>query len=142
MKLIFPHYYFTTYLKLFCPRKVRISTFCGFCRKKFEKNLKKGLTYTDCSAMMWIQRKSGTPQRRLKGEKNEKVCNRIRSIKMAQKYTEAKKIANRKWDAENLTAITIRLPKKMAVDFKTKCKNDGISQAGIIKEYIEDFLGR
>lgn len=61
---------------------------------------------------------------------------------MAQKYTEAKKIANRKWDAENLTAITIRLPKKMALDFKTKCKNDGISQAGIIKEYIEDFLGR
>lgn len=47
------------------------SRVCGFCRKKFEKNLKNGLTYTDCSAMMWIQRKSGTPQGRLKGEKNE-----------------------------------------------------------------------
>ena len=61
---------------------------------------------------------------------------------MAQKYTEAKKIDNRKRDAENLTAITKKKKKKMAVDFKTKCKNDGISQAGIIKEYIEDILGR
>lgn len=49
------------------------STVYGFCRKKFEKNLKNGLTYTACSAMMWIQRKSGTPQGRLKGEKNEKI---------------------------------------------------------------------
>lgn len=71
-----------------------------------------------------------------------RAIERRKNCNMAQKYTEAKKIANRKWDAENLTAITIRLPKKMAVDFKTKCKNDGISQAGIIKEYIEDFLGR
>lgn len=45
------------------------STVYGFCRKKFKKNLKNGLTYTACSAMMWIQRKSGTPQGRLKGER-------------------------------------------------------------------------
>lgn len=43
MKLIFPHYYFTTYLKLFCPRKVRIfQRFAGFAEKSLKKIKKRG----------------------------------------------------------------------------------------------------
>lgn len=68
LSLLLFYHRFETFLSAESPH---FSTVCGFCRKKFEKKLKKGLTYTACSAMMWIQRKSGTPQGRLKGEKNE-----------------------------------------------------------------------
>ena len=43
MKLIFPHYYFTIDLKLFCPRKVRIfQRFAGFA-EAFRNAIEKGL---------------------------------------------------------------------------------------------------
>lgn len=54
--------------------------------------------------------------------------------------TEAKKAANKRWDAENLIRISFGLPKELVERFRTECKTQGVSQAGIIKEAIEEFL--
>ena len=60
---------------------------------------------------------------------------------MARDYTPARREANERWNSENLSQIAIRLPKELVEDFKAKCKADGTSQASIIKEAIENFLG-
>ena len=46
----------------------------------------------------------------------------------------------KRWDAENLKKITVALPKDMAAEFKEKCAKDGVPQAQIIKQAIDDFL--
>ena len=57
------------------------------------------------------------------------------------KMTEAKRAANKKWDAANHTKLSVGLPKELVARFKEKCKSEGISQAGFIREAIENFLG-
>lgn len=58
-----------------------------------------------------------------------------------REYTQARAEANRRWDAENYSQIAVRLPKQLVSDFKEKCKNEDVSQASIIREAIENFLG-
>ena len=55
---------------------------------------------------------------------------------MTQKYTEARKAGNRKWDAENLDRLSIALPKGMKDRIKTAAERDGKS----MNEYIKDLL--
>ena len=59
-----------------------------------------------------------------------------------REYTEARKEANKRWDAENLSQIAVRLPKDLVAEFKAKCNAEGISQASIFREAIEEFLGK
>lgn len=37
-------------------------------------------------------------------------------------------------------SIVVRLPKKLVEDFKTKCTDQGVSQAQVFKQAIEQFL--
>ena len=55
---------------------------------------------------------------------------------MPQKYTEARKAGNRKWDAENLDRLSIALPKGMKETIKAAAARDGKS----MNEYIKDLL--
>lgn len=55
---------------------------------------------------------------------------------MTQKYTEARKAGNRKWDAENLDRLSIALPKGMKDRIKAAAERDGKS----MNEYIKDLL--
>lgn len=55
--------------------------------------------------------------------------------------SEARKAANKRWDAANHTKLSVGLPKELVTRFKEKCKAEGISQAGFIREAIEKFLG-
>ena len=36
--------------------------------------------------------------------------------------------------------ISVRVPKELAEKFREKCINDGISQAGVIKQAIEKYI--
>ena len=56
--------------------------------------------------------------------------------------SEARKAANRKWDAENYIRISFGLPKELVKEFRDKCRVDGVSQTSIIKEAMENFLGK
>ena len=53
---------------------------------------------------------------------------------MAQKYTEAKKEGNRKWDSANLDRLSLALPKGS----KDKIK----SHADFMGESVNAFIGR
>lgn len=59
-----------------------------------------------------------------------------------REYTEARRDANKRWDAENLSQIAVRLPKDLVEEFKVKCKAEGVSQASIFREAMENFLGK
>ena len=47
-----------------------------------------------------------------------------------------------KYNAKTYDVISIRIPKDMAAAFKEKCATEGVSQAGIIKAAIEEFLAQ
>ena len=55
---------------------------------------------------------------------------------MPQKYTEARKAGNRKWDAENLDRLSIALPKGMKEKIKAAAARDGKS----VNQFIGDLL--
>lgn len=57
------------------------------------------------------------------------------------KLTDAKKAANKRWDAENITRISFGLPKELVERFRTECRMQGVSQAAIVRDAIEKFLG-
>ena len=59
-----------------------------------------------------------------------------------REYTEARKEANKRWDADNLSQIAVRLPKDLVAEFKAKCNAENVSQASIFRQAIEDFLGK
>lgn len=46
----------------------------------------------------------------------------------------------RRYNDKTYTRIIADIPKQLAEDFKTKCKQDNISMASIIKKAIEDYL--
>lgn len=56
--------------------------------------------------------------------------------------SEAKKIANRKWDKNNLKIIRAYLTFKEYDEFVTFCKQHGFSQSGFIKEAIKDKMNQ
>ena len=45
-----------------------------------------------------------------------------------------------KYNQKVYDTISVRVPKEMASDFREKCAADGIAQAQIIKQAIEQFL--
>ena len=56
--------------------------------------------------------------------------------------SDARKAANKKWNSQNLIQISFGLPKELVQEFREKCKAEGISQASIVKDAIEKFLGK
>lgn len=50
--------------------------------------------------------------------------------------------AKTRYNQKTYDVIAIRVPKEMAAEFKAKCIAEGIPQAQIVKQAIEDFLNK
>ena len=61
---------------------------------------------------------------------------------MAQKYTEARKEGNRKWDAANLDRLSIALPKGSRETIKAHAAAQGESTNAFIKRAIDCQIER
>lgn len=61
---------------------------------------------------------------------------------MAQKYTEARKNGNRKWDGENLDRISIALPKGSKELIKAHADSIGESMNAFINRAITETIKR
>lgn len=61
---------------------------------------------------------------------------------MAQKYTEARKEGNRRWDAANLDRISIAVPKGKKDAIKTHAENRGESVNAFITRAIDEAMER
>ena len=61
---------------------------------------------------------------------------------MAQKYTDARRDGNRRWDAANLDRISIALPKGTKDKIKAHAAIHGKSVNGFINEAIDEKLER
>ena len=59
-----------------------------------------------------------------------------------QKYTEAKKEGNKRWDAANLDRLSIALPKGSKEAIKSHAEGQGESINGFIKRAIEETMER
>ncbi|MGE4213155.1 MAG: ribbon-helix-helix domain-containing protein [Anaerotignaceae bacterium] len=62
------------------------------------------------------------------------------SIAEKRKTTTSSEVKNR-YNAKVYGRLNIQLPKDLVSRFKEKCKAENISQANIIKDAIEKFLG-
>ena len=61
---------------------------------------------------------------------------------MAQKYTEARKEGNRRWDAANLDRISVALPKGQKDVVKAHAQGRGESVNGFITRAILETMER
>lgn len=61
---------------------------------------------------------------------------------MAQKYTEARKEGNRKWDAANLDRISIAMPKGRKEIIKAHAEARGESVNAFINRAIDETMER
>lgn len=61
---------------------------------------------------------------------------------MAQKYTEAKKAGNRRWDAANLDRLSIAVPKGKKEEIKTHAESMGESVNSFIGRAIDETITR
>ena len=61
---------------------------------------------------------------------------------MAQKYTDARRDGNRRWDAANLDRISIALPKGTKDKIKAHAAIQGKSVNGFINEAIDEKMER
>lgn len=59
-----------------------------------------------------------------------------------QKYTEAKKEGNKRWDAKNLDRISIALPKGSKEEIKSHAERQGESVNGFISRAIKETMDR
>ena len=60
----------------------------------------------------------------------------------AQKYTNARKEGNRKWDAANLDRISIAVPKGQKEAIKTHAESMGESVNGYINRLITEDMAK
>ena len=61
---------------------------------------------------------------------------------MPQKYTEARKEGNKKWDSENLDRLSIALPKGSRDAIKAHAESRGESVNAFIKRAITETMDR
>lgn len=61
---------------------------------------------------------------------------------MAQKYTEAKKAGNRRWDAANLDRLSIAVQKGKKEEIKTHAESMGESVNAFIGRAIDETITR
>ena len=61
---------------------------------------------------------------------------------MGQKYTEAKKTGNRKWDAANLDRVSVAMPKGRKIEIQAHAKERGESLNAFINRAISETMER
>lgn len=61
---------------------------------------------------------------------------------MAQKYTEARRDGNRRWDAANLDRLSIALPKGSREAIKAAADRAGQSTNAYIKQAVDERMER
>ena len=61
---------------------------------------------------------------------------------MAQKYTEARKEGNRKWDAANLDRLSVAVPKGKKDQIKAHAERRGESVNAFINRAIDETMER
>ena len=54
--------------------------------------------------------------------------------------SEARKRANVKWDAENMTNLACRVRKERAEEFKAACKEAGTTPNAVFLEAMDNFM--
>lgn len=59
---------------------------------------------------------------------------------MTQKYTEARKAANRKWDSQNLDRVNLALPKGYREKLQEVAAERGLSVNAYVRQLIDDAL--
>jgi len=47
--------------------------------------------------------------------------------------------AKQKWNNEHYAPISIRVDKRLAAGFKSKCMENGLSVAGVLTEFMEEY---
>lgn len=57
-----------------------------------------------------------------------------------KRKTKTSSAVKQRYNKKVYDTISIRVPKALAADFKAKCLADGVPQAQVIKQAIEDFL--
>lgn len=48
--------------------------------------------------------------------------------------------AKRKYNNANYSRIVVDLPQDLVLKFKTKCKEEGVSQASVLRNAIENYI--
>lgn len=61
---------------------------------------------------------------------------------MPQKYTEARKEGNRRWDAANLDRVSVAMPKGKKDIIKAHAEDQGESVNGFINRAIDEQMER
>lgn len=61
---------------------------------------------------------------------------------MAKRKTTTSSAVKNRYNAKVYGQINVLLPKEMVEMFKAKCKDEGISQAQVVREAVEQFLGK
>ncbi len=59
-----------------------------------------------------------------------------------KRKTHTSTAVKQKYNEKTYDVISIRIPKDLAAAFKEKCAAEGVSQAGIIKVAIEEYLSK
>lgn len=59
-----------------------------------------------------------------------------------QKYTEARKAGNRKWDAANLDRVSVAMPKGRKDEIKAHAEKQGESVNAFINRAIDETIER
>lgn len=54
--------------------------------------------------------------------------------------SDAKKKANKKWDAANMTNLSIKVRRSYAEQIKEKCSAAGTTPSAIMRKAIDDFM--
>ena len=58
----------------------------------------------------------------------------------ANRKTKTSTEVKARYNQKTYDIVSVRVPKEMAEAFKTKCAADGVPQAQVIKQAIEEFL--
>lgn len=59
-----------------------------------------------------------------------------------KRKTKTSVLAVTRYNKKTYDSIAVRIPKEMAAAFKEKCSADGISQAQVIKDAIQEYLSK
>ena len=63
-------------------------------------------------------------------------------VSIVQRKTYTSSQVKERYNSKVYGRIAVRLPKELVDEFKIECVKREISQAGVIKEAIEKFLGK
>lgn len=50
-------------------------------------------------------------------------------------------VVKRRYNEKTYAMLAAQLPKQLVAEFKDKCKEEGVSQASILKLAIENYIG-